>query len=424
MNPDLSRLRPAAGCALAAILIFAAFWSVRLARADYQAAQPDPQRIELACRLAPFSAPYWLRSAATREVDEPADPAVDAAIGRALALNPRYTEAWITRAVRNESQGRLAEAEQDYLAAEKIDHMYKPAWALANFYVRQNQLDKFWLYARRCLEVVEPRRLEPASYDPSPVFDLAWRVTQDAAAIRRNLIPPRRFILSDYLNYLAEHNQADAGADVGADLAAYADSGDTYALLNFCERLINLAKGAQAVRIWNTMAARGTIRTEPLDPTQGQSLTNGSLERPFEHIGFDWYLPHAEGVAQGHFPASGEVRFEFSGDQPEGVLALYQSVPVVPGAAYRLSFRYRTSDMDHGDGLAWQVWDYAGQRILPVACRLSPRNAWTAGEAAFAIPKGVSLVRLGLVYQRASGFTRVRGTIAFREFALHSRASG
>ena len=352
------------------------------------------------------------------EVEEPDNPAVDAGILRALALNPRYTEAWIARAAREESQGRIAEAEQDYLAAERMDHMYKPAWALANFYVRQNQLDRFWLYARKCLEVVEPRRLEPASYDPSPVFDLAWHVTQDAPAIRRNLIPPRHFILSDYLNYLAEHNLLDAGADTGADLAEYADPGDNYVLLNFCERLINFAKGPQAVRIWNAMAAHGTIHGELLDAANGRSLTNGGLKRPFERVGFDWSLPHTDGMAQSHFLETGEIRCEFSGDQPEGALALYQNLPVVPGAVYRLGFRYRTSDMDHADGLKWQLWDYAGQHILPTACRLTPQKNWTAGEAAFSIPKGVSIVRLGLVYQRASGSTSVKGSATFSSFSL------
>ena len=89
----------------------------------------------------------------------------------------------------------MAEAERDYLTAERIDHMYKPAWALANFYVRQGNREKFWVYARKCLEVVEPRRSEPDSYNPAPVFDLAWRVSQNAAEIQEKLLPPRHFIL-------------------------------------------------------------------------------------------------------------------------------------------------------------------------------------------------------------------------------------
>jgi hypothetical protein len=405
-------------CVLSIPLILAAFWSVRLARADYDAAQPDAPSVMRATRLASTSANYWLRSAATLELDHPDDPAVDANLDKALALNPRFTEAWLARAVRAEIRWRLTAAERDYLAAAEIDHMYKPAWALANFYLRQNQAEQFWRYARKCLEIVEPRRLEPASYNPAPVFELAWQVSHNADEIRRRLIPPRHFILVDYLDYLAEHNLADAGSDVAMDLAAYGDPGDNYFLLNFCDRLINQAKGKSAMAIWNAMVDHQTERAERLDPVHGASLTNGDLKRPFERVGFDWRLLRAEGVLENHFPDTGEVRFEFSGDQPEGILLLYQSVPVVPGQAYRFTFRYRTTAMEHAQGLSWQVWDYAGQRLMPMTCKLTPHPEWSEGEAALAIPPGVSIIRLGLVYQRATGSTRIQGTAAFTRFAL------
>ena len=240
-------LHQACYCASSVVLILAIFWSVRLARADYDAAQSDLPSVTQACRLAPGSAAYWLRASTLRQIDQPDDPAADAAVTRALQLNPRYTEAWMQRALQDEVHGYIAEAESDYLTAARTDHMYKPAWALANFYIRRENIEKFWLYARQCLEVVEPRRLEPASYNPAPVFDLAWRVTQDAAEIRRKLIPPRHFIMVDYLDYLRVHNLMDPGADVAMDLAAYADRGDNFFLLNFCEQLINVPKGRRAV---------------------------------------------------------------------------------------------------------------------------------------------------------------------------------
>ena len=229
---------------------------------------------------------------------------------------------------------------------------------------------------------------------------------------------PRHFILVDYLDYLGAHALVDPGADVAMDLAGYADPDDNYCLLNFCERLINLAKVKRAVNLWNAMADRGMLRSERLDPEHGKSLSNADLKRPFERVGFDWRLPQAEGVLQNHFTDTGEVRFEFSGDQPEGVLVLYQNIPVVAGGAYRLWFRYRTPGIDHAEGLAWQVWDLLGQRTIPVTGEFTAEQEWTRGEARFATPKGASILRLGLVYRRAPGSTRIRGTAAFRGFAL------
>jgi len=405
-------------CTVSVVLVIGIFWSIRLARADYDSAQSDPSIVARACQLAPGSANYWLRASALREIDQPDDPAVDGGVARALELNPRYTEAWMARALRDEAHGRFAEAERDYLRAARSDRMYKPAWALANFYLRRENTEEFWFYARKCLEVVEPRKLEPASYDPAPVFDLAWRVTQDAGEIRRKLLPQRHFILVDYLEYLGQRNLVDAGVDVAMDLARDADSNDNLDLLNFCERLINLGRDKRAMELWNAMANRGTVRSERLDPERGRSLTNADLKRPFERLGFDWRLPQADGVLQNHFPDTGEVRFEFSGDQPEGVLVLYQSIPVVAGGAYRLSFRYRTPGMDHADGLAWQVWDYAGERTVPVTGQLTAHQEWVQGEARFTLPVPLSIVRLGLFYQRASGSTRIHGAAAFSGFSL------
>jgi len=141
VTPEFAaKFRPAVCCTISVFLIFGTFWSVRLAQADYDSVQPDPAAVARACQLAPGAANYWLRAAAL-------DPTVDAGLEKALALNPRYTDASLARAVRYETQGRIAEAEREYLAAAKVDHMYKPLWALANFYVRQGQDEKFWIYA-------------------------------------------------------------------------------------------------------------------------------------------------------------------------------------------------------------------------------------------------------------------------------------
>ena len=52
------------------------------------------------------------------------------------------------------------------------------------------------------------------------------------------------------------------------------------------------------------------------------------------------------------------------------------------GAGYRLSFRYRTPGLDHADGLEWQVWDYAGERIVPApVSKLDAQPGVDLGEA-------------------------------------------
>lgn len=412
------RLRPAIFCAVAILLIFGIVWSVRLARADSAFGQPNLADAERACRIAPEASAYWVRAAGLRELNRPDDPAVDAGISHALAVNPRSAEAWLVRAVRSETRGHIADAEHDYLEAARVDHMYKPAWALANFYVRQEQMDKFWFYARKCLEVVEPRRLEPVSYNPAPVFDLAWHVTSNPQEIRTRLIPPRQFVLVDYLEYLTGKDLLDPGADIAKDLLPYRDPADKEDLLNICHRLIYGGNGSRAVEIWNGLIDNRTLPYTKLDPQHGRSLTNGDFKLPFERVGFDWLLLPSDGIMESHFPADGEVRLQFNGEQPEGVMPLRQSVPVIPGTSYHLTFQYRTAEMEHAAGLAWQAWEIPGEAPIPVDSTLTPHEEWTSGQAGFTVPKGVSMIMLGLGYHRVGGTTRIQGTTAFRALDL------
>jgi hypothetical protein len=79
--------------------------------------------------------------------------------------------------------------------------------------------------------------------------------------------------------------------------------------------------------------------------------------------------------------------------------------------------------MEHAKGLAWQLWDYAGQRAIPVTGKMEAHAEWTLGEAGFVVPRNAPLVRLGLGYQRASGSTRIRGTVVLAGFRLRLKKS-
>ena len=193
---------------------------------------------------------------------------MDAWLTHALALNPRYAEAWIERALRNENPPHRRCRPR--LPQRRAYRSYvQTRLGSGKLYLRQNDIGQFWSYARKCLEVVEPRRLEPASYNPAPVFDLAWRVTQNPAEIRARMIPHRHFILADYLEYLRAHNRMDAGADLAMELAAFGEPGDTFDLLDFCEQLINAPDGERAVHLWNAMVDHRLLPSKRLNPLRG-----------------------------------------------------------------------------------------------------------------------------------------------------------
>ena len=375
---------------LAACLMLAMAASVRFALADNAFAQPDLASAERASRLEPESSRYWYRLAALRAAENPRDRVIAEALDRAIAANPRDTNARMERA-QFESEGELLEA-------VRTDHLYTPAWVLANFYFQRQKLDSFWQYARKCVDIADP-----GSYDLTALFDLAWQASGESSdEIRRRLIPPRHFVQADYLKYLTENRRLDAAIPVARDLLACDDPADRSALTALVQRMIEAGRVDDALAIWNALP-----QSEHLDPARGQSLTNGSLKRGFAPLGFDWRLTQVNGVASSHYPEDGEVRIEFGGDQREECILLFQPVPVVAGARYRLTFRYRTSGMKSCDGLMWQL-----------TSTLEPHEDWTGGAASFTVAPNARLATLELSYHRKPGTTRISGVVAFREFGL------
>ena len=98
-------------------------------------------------RLHPETALHslsWLRAA---NLDR--DEASPGELRAALTLNPRMSSAWIHLGLDAEAEGNPREAETELLQAARVDHLYLPAWTLANFYFRRGEEDEFWPWARR-----------------------------------------------------------------------------------------------------------------------------------------------------------------------------------------------------------------------------------------------------------------------------------
>ena len=98
-------------------------------------------------RLDPETAlrsPAWIRAANLDRFDSS-----EAELRAAVSLNPRLSSAWIRLGLDAEADGNLPQAEADLLQAARVDHLYLPAWTLANFYFRHGDADRFWAWASR-----------------------------------------------------------------------------------------------------------------------------------------------------------------------------------------------------------------------------------------------------------------------------------
>lgn len=383
---------------LLALCAVGAAISVRLAWADHLLARNTRESVRRSLELDPGNARAWERWAAL----EP--PESLASLQRAVALNPYLTRARLELGLRAEATGDRQQAEALLLDAYRHDRMFLTRWTLANFYFRREDDASFWQWARASAEYAHSGFYW--------LFDLCHRMSPDPATVLDKAVPPRPAILQEYLKYLLATGRLDAAPEAFARLAAFGRRDDLPLLLSAVDRCLASDDAARAIALWNRLAASGLIPYSALDPEQGRSLTNGSFRSKPLALGFDWHpVWNPAAFVSGH-------RIEFSGRQLDQTEVLWQPVPLVPGAAYTLLCRYRTSNIAPNAGLRWRLLDpRTRQPLAPPSASLSS-EAETDAVWRFHVPASTNLGRLTLLYIREPGATRIAGTLELLSLSL------
>ena len=395
--------------ATAAILIplfvLTAAGSMRLAVADYSCRRETLPGVEKAVDLEPDSAAYRARLAAMLRESDP--PASLRALARAVALNPWDSESWIELGLRAEAAGDRQGAERDLLAAERVDKLYSPRWSLANFYFRSGELEKFWYWAKRAVEI--------APDDLAPLYALCWRVTGDGELIEGKLGLANSDAEAGYLAYLTGQGRAEPMIHAARYLLARNREADVPVLLAACDRLIGDNRPRQALEIWNGLAVRQRIPYPVLQ--NGQSVANSDFRTVPSPRGFDWHLPDVYGVTSSPGDGSAGLRLTFSGREPEYCDVLTAILPVAENSNYELQYLYVTSGIAPGAGPRWHITDFHGGGTIAQGPAISSDHE-TEGRLSFRTTAGLGFVRLTLAYQRALGTTRIEGSITLRSLRV------
>ena len=372
--------------------------SLRFAWVEHLLASNSRESVQRALRVAPANARAYERWVAF----EP-DQAVPL-LRRAVALSPYLTAAWLELGLRAELAGDRKEAEALLLEAFRHDRMFLTRWTLANFYFRCGDESSFWRWARAAAEY--------ACCDLASLFDLCHRMSPDPLVVLDKAIPPRPSVLHDYLGYLLTTGRLDGAPEAFTRLVAFRRPEDMALLLSVVERYIGSGKTTRAVAFWNQLAAAGLISYSPLDPAKGRSLTNGSFAAKALGLGFDWHrIWNPEAFISGN-------RIEFSGRQLDKTEVLWQPLPLGPGAAYTLQYRYRTSHIGANTGLRWHLLDPRTRQPLtaPSSCLSSDFETEQAWH--FRVPNSVDLGHLTLLYTREPGTTRIAGSVEMLSLRL------
>jgi hypothetical protein len=362
-------------------LATAAWWSIRVARADAAFRQGTPHEIARAIELMPENGEYLAALALQAEYSgQDSTPLLE----EITRLNPRASAPRIRLGLAAELRGNAKQAEQWLQEAYSVDRQFETRWALANFYFRQDRRDEFWIWIRSALEM---------SYgDRVAAFDLCWQASGDskdgASEILDRAIPDRREVVASYLAYLLSHHRAVAVAGAAKKLAR----------IHTFEDLPLLYSATDAVLDPDLWQALGNARPNGIThPNFEQPHTGPSVGH-----GFDWIFIETAGVT--HQSLEGH-RIRFSGQQPQSCELLRQVMGGLHlGIACTLHWETRTQGIASFTGLVWQIANRTGE--------IAASDDWSAGKMTFT-PDSDHAV-LELTYRRPEGQVRTDGYLDIR----------
>ena len=333
----------------------------------------------------------------------------DAALERAVLLNPAAWQAWVRLGSRAEAAGDFPHAEYSYRQAAAANRQFQPAWMLANYFFRRDNRQEFSIWAGRALRM---------SYgDPRPIFELCRRA-DDSPAIVLDAAAGRPGLLRLYLAYLTSEGKLEAAGETARRLAPVAGSDDLPNLVAYCGRVLDSGTAEGALGVWNELCRRRLLPYAPLAPGEGRSLTNGEFAGAPLSLGFDWRLVPWNGVSSVRLPDPACLRITLSGEQPESCQLLTQTVPVEPGRRYRLGFEFRTPGMPPATGLRWRVYGSPdNSELAEVPSELAAAD-WRHQELSFATGANCRLARLVLEYRQPRDAEPIEGSLWLRHISL------
>ena len=388
---------------LIALALGAAYYSVIFGVAALFYRENSRHSVELAVRLAPVNASY-LRRLAGWDVDHRVE-----LLNRAVALNPFAAQGWLQLGFDAEFRRHdQAAAEKCYLEAAKVDHTYLPKSTLANYYFRRENEPAFLHWAAEALSITP--------FPADPIFTQMWLLDPNPVKLGGS-VPNRPGILLQYASFLMNARQFTAVPPVIKRMidAAGRANPEGYGLSTvvgpIMDHLLSESYPEAALQIWGFLHSAGW--TPLMAPSGSRPLTNGMFHHPIWNHGFDWTVLGNSGIFFTQYPQPGEVRFDFSGEEPEHCLLLQQWVPILAGQKYQLQWNASTTGLGKPVGISWRLHLRGGEMDSPDLMGASPGN-WE-----FETPEFEKCALLTLEYARPVGEVRANGALVLQSVSLH-----
>lgn len=362
-----------------------------LALAAREAGVDTAESLERAISLTPWNADFRERAAFLhgrngRPIEERRH------LEEAVRLEPARSSSMLDLARSAETEGDLQRAETWLLKAVTVDKQMAPAWALANFYLRRGDHDRFWPWLRKALAV--------SRHNASAVWQLACRVETDAAIILNELQPRQPRQIRDFAEFLrAQGDHRNAAIVIGrlADI----ERADLATLLWICDAHLGSNDYSGARRIWNRLRAARLIPDKPA----GTLLENAAFSSKPTSSCFDWRVPANHDVVT-LAERGGSLHMVFTGRQGMSITLAEQIVPV---NARDMELTWTSTN--EAPGVIWELLDHRSGRVLAAGT--------VAGNGRLRANAGdVPAVTVRLVYRRPTGLMRMEGEVSIGNVTL------
>ncbi len=383
--------------------------AVLVAWTDLVFRQSNLTAIERAERLIPTNALYHYTHALLLEQNDPASPEIEREFARAVAVNPRYSDALMAWSVQRELHGDIPGSERLLLEAQRNDRLLRPAWALANFYYRQGNTARLLTEAHECLRIIGVSELADGRFSIVPVYDLCWRSGAAADVILKQAIPDIPVILGGYLSYVMHTGRRDNAPAIVSRMLPAAEPGEMFFFRPYLEDLLAHSQVDLAARTWRQLYAKGMVPYKGPDATRGVFLTNGGIEGAPLDYGFDWRRQFPDSVQFGYSRLEHVYRFDFDGTEPENFGVIVEIVPLLPSRAYVFQASFESDLNPDPSGLRWSMHDHKTGQPLPAQTSVKVDSEATTLRLTFTTPPNVDSGDLTFSYRREPGTPRLHG---------------
>ncbi len=401
------------------------YYSIRKARAEFQAGLDTPQGYERATQLEPENPRNWnlLGHYWQYNLEQPDTQRAIRAYQRSLSLDPRSANSWLDLGTAYESEADLAKARESFLEAKRAYPLSaEVSWRYGNFLLRQGELDKAFAEIRRAVEA-DPRRGAEA-------FSRCWHADPDLEKILNRVLPPSRDVYMDVIRDLTADRKTAEALEVWSRLVALHPQLALRDVFPLVDRLIETSQLAAAWRVWEQAARFAEL--PPLLDSPGSVVWDGSFESGVVGGGFAWsYLPTLKGVQTRLDPrekhsGNQSLRLQFDGKSNVNFDNACVIAPVQPSTTYRFSAWVRTKALTTDQGVRFRLYPLgipAARAVVTGDVRGSEpwtriETSWTADKDAHGV--GICVTR----YASAKLEGEIQGTAWVDDLALIPENAG